>query len=219
MTRLLLLVLLLCGCITSKHNNTKIKKFVDPRDGECYTYVEIDDRYWMRENMRYNVPGSKLNPNNPSHLYGRLYNWEQAMKACPEGWRLSTDIDWMSLERIFIPEMEPRFIEDKYRGNHGKKLKSKQDWDTSGTDSLRLNILPTGYYGEESGKYSSLGLSTIFWTSTSHIWGGKAAEKFAYTRVIANGKDGLLYTVHGKKLSYLSCRCVKDIENNPYLDL
>jgi hypothetical protein len=62
------------------------KAFVDPRDGQRYGYVEIDKRYWMTENMRYNVLGSKLNPNNPSPLYGRLYNWEQAMEACPEGW-------------------------------------------------------------------------------------------------------------------------------------
>jgi len=29
--------------------------------------------------------------------YGRLYNWDAAMKACPAGWRLPTVDEWGEL--------------------------------------------------------------------------------------------------------------------------
>ncbi len=100
---LLFAILSASACQNSIYQSAKASKtFLDSRDGERYSYVEIDDLYWMTENIRYNVEGSKLNPDNPSPLYGRLYNWKQATKACPEGWRLSTNWDWMSLEGIFI---------------------------------------------------------------------------------------------------------------------
>jgi uncharacterized protein (TIGR02145 family) len=215
MTRLLLLVLLLCGCITSKHNNTKIKKFVDLRDGERYTYIEIDDRYWMRENMRYNVPGSKLNPDNPSPLYGRLYIWEQAMKACPEGWQLSTDLDWLSLEQAVIPDIKQRVMLETCRGEKAGLLKSKEYWSEPGTDSLKLNILPAGNFIR--GNFTNLGQVAGFWTASSHIEGGLLAESFAYYRIFSS-KNCIYYDIQDKNIHY-SCRCVKDIENNPYKDL
>ena len=30
--------------------------------------------------------------------HGNLYTWEEALAACPEGWRLPTDEDWQNLE-------------------------------------------------------------------------------------------------------------------------
>ena len=192
-----------------------LKNFKDPRDGENYKYIEIDDRYWMTSNMRYNVEGSKLNPNNPSSLYGRLYTWEQAMKACPKGWDLSTDGDWLSLEQYVIYDRSERLTERKYRGSNIKILKSKKDWPTPGTDSLKMNILPAGDFA--FGKFTNLGTVAGFWTSSSHIMGGKLGEKFAYYRIIASNKEGIYYDSQQKDI-YYSCRCVKNIENNPYLD-
>ena len=89
----------LCTCQIIYPSTGFSKAFKDPRDGERYQYVAIDNIYWMTSNMRYNVKGSKLNPDNPSPLYGKLYTWEQAIKACPKGWELSTDLDWLSLEQ------------------------------------------------------------------------------------------------------------------------
>ena len=74
-----LFLVVFCAFSCAKINYTPArspKAFVDPRDGERYGYVEIRGLYWMTENMRYNVEGSKLNPDNPSPLYGRsLYTW------------------------------------------------------------------------------------------------------------------------------------------------
>ena len=211
-----LFILGLLAC--SKLNYTPAKSpkaFIDPRDGQKYGYVEINNRYWMTENMRYNVEGSKLNPDNPSPLFGRLYNWDQAMKACPEGWWLSTNIDWLSLEDVFIHNIDTLITRRKTRGNNVKILKSKKYWNPAGTDSLKINILPAGNFVFE--RFSKLGKIAGFWTSESDIRGGELGRKFAYYRIITNDRVGIYYDIQDKNL-YYSCRCVKDIENNPYLD-
>ena len=197
----------LLSCLAcSKLNYTPAKSpkaFTDPRDGQKYGYVEIDDRYWMTENMRYKVEGSKLNPDNPSPLFGRLYNWEQAMKACPEGWRLSTDIDWMMLEKHFI-DGDSLLVKEAFRGQNVKILKSKKDWTTPGTDSLSLNILPAG--GGDHTELHSLHTTAFFWTSDSHL-----VSKFAYYRIISENNEGIYYGIT-TKTRYFSCRCVKSVE-------
>ena len=207
-------VLFSCTSLNSLFSSS-LKTFKDPRDGERYQYIEIENRYWMTSNMRYKVEGSKLNLDNPSPLYGRLYTWEQAMKACPEGWWLSTDLDCFSLERKLIYDETEKFTEGKYRGQNVKILKSKKDWSPSGTDSLKMNILPAGDFA--FGKFTNLGMVAGFWTSTVHIMGGELGEKFAYYRIITDDEEGIYYDSQQKDI-YYSCRCVKNIENNPYLD-
>ena len=183
------------------------KAFVDPRDGERYGYVEIKNRYWMTENMRYNVEGSKLNPDNPSPLYGRLYNWEQAMKACPDGWRLAANLDWIFLESILIPNDDTLMALNTVRGNNAKILKSKRYWNPPGTDSLKMNIVPAGDYAFE--RFDNLGKVAGFWTSESDLRGGYFAEYFAYYRIFTDKRKGIFYNVQDKKI-YYSCRCVKN---------
>jgi uncharacterized protein (TIGR02145 family) len=212
----ILCCLIICSCTDIPTKRKSIKKFVDPRDGERYTYIEIDDRYWMRENMRYNVPGSKLNPDNSTPLYGRLYTWEQAMKACPEGWWLSTNLDWLSLEHSVIPDIKERVTRKTCRGKKAKLLLSKKYWPAPGTDSLRMNVLPAGDFTR--GKFTNLGQIAGFWTSSSHIKGGLLAETYAYYRIFTDDRDCIYYNIQDKNIHY-SCRCVKDKENNPYLDL
>ncbi len=60
--------------IAKDANSFNSDSFTDPRDGEKYSVVTIDGQIWMAENLRYNIPGSWLNADNPSVYYGRLYS-------------------------------------------------------------------------------------------------------------------------------------------------
>ena len=82
-------------------DTTQSGVFRDSRDGNTYRYIQLGDQIWMVENLRYEIDDSWAYNGDTKNLnmYGRLYTWDAAMKACPEGWRLPSDDDWMVLER------------------------------------------------------------------------------------------------------------------------
>ena len=66
--------------------------------GIDYYYEKIGDREWFRNNLAVTGRGASYdNEEITSDIFGRFYNYEEAMTACPEGWRLPTEEDWMSL--------------------------------------------------------------------------------------------------------------------------
>jgi len=110
--------------------------FVDSRDGKTYKTVKIGTQTWMAENLNYSASGSKYYKNyaENSDIYGRLYNWSQALEACPVGWHLPSDAEW----KVLV----------KYVGKKaGKKLKSTSGWkggwikNGNGTDEYGFSAL------------------------------------------------------------------------------
>ena len=103
--------------------------FTDPRDGKKYRTVKIGNQTWMAENLNYHGSDGYLGlcygdepkqgrrkPEN-CRKYGRLYDKEEAQKACPSGWHLPSDKEWQTLVNFA-------------GGNEvaGKKLKAKKGW-------------------------------------------------------------------------------------------
>ena len=73
----------------------------DPRDRETYRLVQLGGLLWTAENLRHGVPGStcyEYRADNCRRL-GRLYVLDVARAACPPGWRLPSDLEWMALEQ------------------------------------------------------------------------------------------------------------------------
>ncbi|MCH2023611.1 MAG: hypothetical protein MK207_14130, partial [Saprospiraceae bacterium] len=88
----------------------------DNRDGKIYRTVTISTQRWLAENLDYNTSGSWGNPNNPTSVYGRLYDWATANIVCPPGWHLPSDAEWIILETAIGGS------------NVGTHLKSNSDW-------------------------------------------------------------------------------------------
>lgn len=136
--------------------------FTDSRDGQQYRWVKIGNQVWMAENLNYNTGNSWCYDNNSSNCnkYGKLYDWNTALKACPSGWHLPSDNEWQILVNFS-------------GSNFDKKLKSqngwesKNGWETSGngTNDYGFSVLAGGYR-DSFGTYYHLGSYAVFWSKT-----------------------------------------------------
>jgi uncharacterized protein (TIGR02145 family) len=127
----------------------------DVRDGKTYETVVIGTQTWMAKNLDFETPaGSKCYNDNTINcvLYGRLYNWDAAMTACPDGWHLPSDMEWVVLEEFIGGEVEAAW----------KKLRATTYG--SGTDDYGFSAIPSG------GSIGNWWSSTESNTSVTHAY-------------------------------------------------
>jgi len=193
----------------------------DARDKKTYKTVKIGEQTWMAENLNFNAKGSKCYDNKPANCtkYGRLYNWETAMKACPVGWHLPSKDEFQTLV-------------DAAGGAEvaGNALKAKNGWawneeaniSGNGTDNYGFSALPGGtyhYYILSSStsyyRYFSGGNFGSWWSASD---GGDENEEYVdddYAYDLSMGyRSGKTYiTADGEipnKGNFYSVRCIKD---------
>ncbi|MDR3013040.1 MAG: hypothetical protein LBU70_07505 [Chitinispirillales bacterium] len=134
---------------------------IDVRDGQRYRTVRIGELTWMAENLNYETDSSWCSDYDDEvscQKYGRLYNWNAALAACPAGWRLPVREDWDDLI-------------DAAGGLDvaGEALKSTSEWRDSeieyyrtnprnGTDVLGFSAIPGGL--RTAGGFYDAGSST-----------------------------------------------------------
>lgn len=159
-------------------------------DGNAYRTVKIGDRVWMAENLR--VTRDRGGNPIPSYCYddqktnceksGRLYTWDVALKAAPDGWHLPTDAEWQEL----VDDLGGRQIA-------GTKL-------LVGGSSGFGAILAGG--ADFRGNYLYVDEYALFWSST------EVDRERAYHQDV--GRDGTSNHFAAKKGARVSVRCVKN---------
>jgi uncharacterized protein (TIGR02145 family) len=183
--------------------------FIDSRDSTTYKIVTIGTQTWMAENLNFKSSDSWCYADSQSNCenYGRLYTWEAAKIACPDGWHLPTEEEWRILERYL--GMSEKEIEIMYmRGETmGTKLKSKNDWeldskDNSPYDIFGFNALPGGYRLFLDGSFVDKGKRGSWWSSTPD-------GKYAMRRSLFLDKSGIDCDA-ATRTNGFSVRCVKD---------
>ncbi|MFT5765053.1 MAG: hypothetical protein ACI8X3_002489, partial [Saprospiraceae bacterium] len=76
--------------------------FIDNRDQQSYDWILLNDgNKWMTNNVSFSYIGSSNEDCSYCQAYGRLYTWDMAQKACPQGWRLPTASEWDHLIEIY----------------------------------------------------------------------------------------------------------------------
>ena len=139
----------------------------------------------MAENLNFNSTGSRCHSNKQAFCdkYGRLYQWNAAVKACPNGWKLASAQEW-----------------DKLVNTYG------------GTKSAYSNLIKDGFgvllggYCFDNGKCFGMSIHENYHCSTEV---NATETKFYYFKSYegkvcmhkSSGRNG--------KAQYLSCRCIK----------
>jgi uncharacterized protein (TIGR02145 family) len=172
--------------------------FIDARDQQSYTWVKIGKQIWMAQNLNYDAPNSSWcyeDRGENSRIYGRLYSWEAAMKACPEGWHVPSDSEWDEL-KLFIKKVHPTTV--------GTNLKASKGWDFNGngTDRYGFDALPSGYRNNEEA-FNLGGNSGFWWSSTSKD------DHYAWARHLKFNYP-FLNKFRGNKKFGFAIRCIKD---------
>jgi uncharacterized protein (TIGR02145 family) len=202
-------------------------EFTDSRDGQVYKTVKIGTQTWLAQNLNYaEQQGSKCYRDYEGNceIYGRLYNWETAMKACPSGWHLPTDEEWITLCRtVGGSENEKINSADLYveHKTAGAKLKAKTGWlepdddgfKAIGTDEYGFSALPGGWgyldgdFGDrnELEPYANVRRHGSWWSATS------ISSGHGIRWSMENDKESVTrYSISVNKKDYRSVRCVKD---------
>ena len=116
--------------------NIKAKPSEKKNDIKLYNTVKIGSGLWMVENLNYKTGKSWCYENDDynCNMYGRLYDWNTAIKACPGGWHLPTRREWsevVSMEEFSamlggslsseyshaVPINEYKFLDKEMSGN------------------------------------------------------------------------------------------------------
>ena len=121
----------------------------DTRDGKTYKTVIIGKQTWMAENLNFETTeGSKCYNDNVLNcsLYGRLYNWDAAMNACPAGWHLPNDMEWAVLEGFVGNSMTVEAAWKKLRSTSFNSGVNNYGTDDYGFSATFINSIGGGYW-------------------------------------------------------------------------
>ena len=201
----ILTILILTGLLLKGCEKEAPEGYITDIDGNTYRTVQVGSMTWTAENLRVtrDKDGNLLetycymDKAGKCDEFGRLYPWEEALKAAPAGWRLPTADDWKRLEIEL--GMDPEVAESfGWRGtDQGEQLK---EGGSSGFEAL-LSGYKDGTV-QWKGRYFDIGYLGGFWTATEYD-SIKAVARFVYVTY-----DDV-YQGSYDKTAALSVRCIK----------
>lgn len=197
--------------VSNNKSNGKYNTYTitDSRDSKKYKIVKIGEQDWFAENLSFKTNSSLVYDNDEDYeeIYGRLYYFEDALKACPDGWHLPSDEEWKELE---VELGMKNGIDDKgWRGTtpgQGRLLKkggsSNFNAALAGFSNLDITYVPPKQVFRKKEKQA------IFWTGSENI----EKKKKVWIRLLED-RSSIMRTDFQKKYNYgLSVRCIKNKE-------
>jgi len=177
-------------------------------EGQIYNTIQICSQCWFKENLNFETGNSWWYNNSSANgdIYGRLYDFNTALTACPIGWHLPTHDEWKILEGVADTQFgigSPEWDEQWLRGyDAGIRLRSITGWlQNTGTDAFGFSGLPGGK--KEGSSFNHLNDTGYWWSDTDSSYKGRWAHVLYYN------DDGItsygFYEGRG-----LSVRCLKD---------
>lgn len=182
---------------------------IDKRDGQEYGVKKLGNLTWMKENLRYDMRDDSVcfdDDDEACGELGMLYTFNGAMKACPTGWRLPSDNDWLDLEKALgMPQNQ--LMVDGYTAARG--YREGLMLQVGGNSGLDFKISGFATLSDEGYEFDGRGDDrprSYFWTSTAKNING---QRNVYRRRI-EANNGMIYRFANPAEGYLvSVRCVQ----------
>ena len=189
-------------------------------DGRYYSANKIGDQYWFNSNLAYIRRASDGSESfghsfedSPAmqNIFGAFYTWEEAKNACPDGWHLPTDREWVEMLKALGAPADLKPLETSPVGA-GKLMAPVQFngnnmWDYYRDVTIKdeaIGAIPAGYATISDGAYKFYGKNNyaVFWTIDEH-------EGMGVYRYIFAQKDNVYVATADKKAFAANVRCVK----------
>ena len=188
--------------------------------GRSYGLVEVSGKEWLRGNLSRvdrdadgkeifgrSYAGCKAMQN----IFGAYYTWNEAMTACPEGWHLPSEAEWVDLLKASGAPETLQAFESSPSGAGNLMVKGffngTEMWyyyrGVNITDAS-ISAIPVGYATESDGGWTYTGYQdyAVFWTSDEYE--GKGVYRYIYKEY-----DSVFVGMAGKTGFAASVRCVR----------
>ena len=201
------------GSLTESGVSADDPNFTDARDGMTYYYKTIGSHDWLTRNVEWSGAGKSFDDCPVmDNVYGRYYTWNEAQTACPEGWRLPSDDDWLDLVK------SAGYVGDdadvSFLGIGGAMMadayfnldKMWEFWpNVKITNSTGFSAIPAGFgsISSSSSKFGSDFEYAVFWSAES-------TDETGVYRMINVNRPDLMRGELNKDSFVASVRCVKD---------
>jgi len=168
-------------------------------DENVYQTVLIGEQWWMAENLKTDINNRYCYDDNESNCdtHGGLYQWEDALTVCPEGWYLPSDEEYT----ILIEHLGGESVA-------GGKLKDNINW--NGTNESGFTAISAGY--KYSGGYNYMGNSSQNWVlARGYFWSSTALNQTVKKVMYLQTSEEYVINSSGFNKSFgMSIRCLRD---------
>lgn len=204
--------------IKNKVPEEKLMKYTDTRDGQEYDYIHVGNLDWFAENLKYTEIGKAyVNEAVMGKVLGMYYNYNDAVSACPEGWRLPTEEDWVDLAKSASEKDNFESLKT-FEGIAGDIMSNgtfndQNLWEfwpeVKITNKSGLTVLPFGFATISAFGHNFKGYNTYaaFWTADKCT--NESDNGFAYYRYIHVKEPNIAIGKGDMKSFYTNVRCVR----------
>lgn len=189
--------------------------FVDPRDEGTYYTTTFNGKTWMKNNLYYSGSGVPYeNSEAMDAIFGRFYSWNEAVAACPEGWHLPSDAEFVEMAEALATKGTKFSEKETFSGVAGgmmvdAKFLGTRMWEywpqVKITNKAGFSALPVGYAVDSgsSAKFTGIDNYAAFWVSDPD-------SDFGHYRYIFVKQNDVQFGSGDKESFRASVRCVKD---------
>ncbi len=200
--------------LTTKAQVGTVEKYYTAK----YFTTTINGKTWLANNVHYPYLGKPFRNASPmAKVFGSYYNYEDAIKVCPTGWRLPTETDCSEL----LSFVEAQITAKTYTAQTvvgalvaDATFNTNQMWEywsiTQGgfgkiTNETGLSILPTGYCNLNEDKWEGSYQYAAFWLKSND-----ESSKEAKVLYIDNYSKDIKFAPMDKASFGANVRCIKD---------